>query len=630
MKFPVFAPSVSACVWCALAVSHPVAAEMVSTARIGGADLEFREALDTNNVFSQGTVNGAALNARTSAAGDRNEVIGLKFDLSGYSLPALTNVALKLYAYRLDTSTRQVSLYGVAPGTFSGTGTFTTDTWNESATLYGDLPGLLASDGNPATQNLNSNALTLLQTRAISGGQPEGTLHVFDAPALTDFLRSYGGGPQVTLLLAAANTSSGQFRVASREATQTETGALTGNAGDFAPFLSFDVVGGAGLPGPIITNTALVPGGIVLSGEGGPPQGQFHVLAADNLAVPSANWPAQSTNTFDSAGGFRVTNALPPGDSARFFRLLALPAPAPLPDFSLIGFATLNGGTTGGAGGLTQTVSTASALTSAAGATGPRVIQVQGTIVLNNGLGTLNVQSHKTLVGLGTNAGIVGQIQISGRTNVIVRNLTISNNGAPGQLDGVRIVNGSRNIWVDHCTFVDCSDGALDITVASDFVTVSWCKFLYVNQTEHRFANLIAASDTDAGNYRITFHHNWWSTGCDQRMPMSRHGTVHLFNNFWNAPGNSYCSNARTNAQFLSENNFYLNVRSPLYKESTGRIRATGNLYQGITGIAPDPGTNTLDAVLTPPPYPYTLRPAAAVPGVVTNFAGAGRGPFAP
>ena len=194
----------------------------------------------------------------------------------------------------------------------------------------------------------------------------------------------------------------------------------------------------------------------------------------------------------------------------------------------------------------------------------------------------------------------------------------------------MRIVNGSHHVWVDHCTFVDCSDGELDITVASDYVTVSWCKFMYLNQTDHKFVNLIAASDDDSGNYRITFHHNWWSTGCAARMPMSRYGTVHLFNNYYNAPGNQYCSNARTNAQFLSENNLYRQVRSPIYKESNGRIRTQGNIYESWSGTAPDSGTDTLDAVLTPPPYAYALDPTVNVPNLVTNGAGIGKGPFAP
>ena len=45
------------------------------------------------------------------------------------------------------------------------------------------------------------------------------------------------------------------------------------------------------------------------------------------------------------------------------------------------------------------------------------------------------------------------------------------------------------------------------------------------------------------------------------------------------------------------------------------------------------PGTDTLTSDpngLNPPPYAYTLNNATDVPGIVTNNAGAGKGPFAP
>ncbi len=33
--------------------------------------------------------------------------------------------------------------------------------------------------------------------------------------------------------------------------------------------------------------------------------------------------------------------------------------------------------------------------------------------------------------------------------------------------------------------------------------------------------------------YRITFHHNWWSTNVAERMPRVRFGQVHAFNNYY-------------------------------------------------------------------------------------------------
>lgn len=589
--------------------------------------MEFRENLN-GGVFTESTSDGTSQNTRTSSGGDRNEVVGLKFDLSGYTLADLTNVTLNLYAYRLDNSTRQVSVYGVHQGTVSGTGTYTTETWNESATHFGDLPGLQASDGDCSTQSLNQGALTPLGNYTIGSGQPEGTLHTFNDPSITAFVQSYSGSSFLTFVLAANSTSTGQFRTTTRETTATETSVLTGNAGDFAPYLKFDIIGTSPTSGLVITNTMLSGDTVVLSGTGGSNSTPFVVLGSSDISLPVTNWPPVSTNNFDSAGNFNVTNPWLAGLSQQYFRLLTL-VPPPDP-FGPIGFATVNGGITGGAGGTTQTVSTVPEFIGAVTAGDPRIVLVSGALDLNgSGTGSVSINSDKTIIGLSTNAVIGGQLQISGENNVIIRNLTVTNNGAPSVLDGVRIVNGSHHIWVDHCTFVDCSDGELDITVGSDYVTVSWCKFNYTRDNGHNFVNLIAAADDDAGNYRITFHHNWWSTLCKQRMPMSRYGTVHLFNNYYFAPGNQYCSNARTNAQFLSENNYYRQVDDPIYKESNGRIKTSGNMYVSCTG-AVDPGTSTLDAVLNPPPYPYTLDATVDVPNLITNGAGVGKGPFVP
>src|ERR1700681_704270 len=86
---------------------------------------------------------------------------------------------------------------------------------------------------------------------------------------------------------------------------------------------------------------------------------------------------------------------------------LVVGTPAPLTaqafESSPIGFASVNAngqnGTTGGAGGPTVTVSSASALSSAAGRSGALIVQVSGTITLSS---DVKVASNKTIVGLGS------------------------------------------------------------------------------------------------------------------------------------------------------------------------------------------------------------------------------------
>lgn len=378
---------------------------------------------------------------------------------------------------------------------------------------------------------------------------------------------------------------------------------------------------------PSFTNLWLAPGGIALAGSGGSSNATYHLLSSSSLALPSTNWPAVATNNFDANGNFLLTNptiAVEP----QFFRLRVPPAPAALPDFSLIGFATVNGTVTGGAGGPTQTVTTASAFRSAVGSTSPQVVQVSGTIDL---AGSATVRARKTIVGLGTNAAIVGTLNLSGTTvsNVIVRNLTLSTPSG----DGITIINGAHHIWVDHCTFYDCADGQLDITQQADFVTVSWCKFNYTTNSGHNFSMLIGSDDSviaDRGKLNVSLHHNWWSTLAIERMPRARFGDIHSFNNFFNSPGNNYCIRAALESEILIENNYFLNVDEPWDLQVTagstnGMMQSVGNLLVNCTNT----NTPANDTVFTPP-YPYTPDPAGNVPGLVTNYAGVGRGPFAP
>lgn len=280
------------------------------------------------------------------------------------------------------------------------------------------------------------------------------------------------------------------------------------------------------------------------------------------------------------------------------------------------GFCMVNGTTTGGAGGPTVTVTNGTDFNTQINIAGPRIIQVQGPITI----GRVNTTANKTIIGLGTNAMLYGNLNISdsgGATNVIVRNLRISNPGG----DGLTIWN-TRNVWIDHCTFIDCGDGSCDMNRGSQYVTVSWCKFIYPTQLEHRFTMIADGYNNGAGTTNFgwyTLHHNWWSTRADQRMPASSYGRLHMYNNYFTATNNSYASNARCDTEILSENNYYAGVKSPIYKECNGKISTAGNIYVGTTGNAPDAGTDTVFV----PPYAYTLDATMGVPSLVMASAGA-------
>ncbi|MCQ2092821.1 MAG: DUF6383 domain-containing protein [Fibrobacter sp.] len=239
------------------------------------------------------------------------------------------------------------------------------------------------------------------------------------------------------------------------------------------------------------------------------------------------------------------------------------------PDFPMTGFATQNGGTTGGKGYGEVTVSTTSELANYAKA-GNKIIYVKpGTYA-----GPINVGSNVTIYGY--QGAIITQptsgsaMKLSGSKNVIIRNLKFQGIGAhdDDDEDCLQVNHESKNVWIDHVDIYDGHDGNLDITNASDFVTISWTKFSYTSKsTGHQFSNLIGNSKTktsDRGHLNVTFHHTWWADGVVERMPRVRFGKVHVANNLFDSKNTSYCVRAAIEANIRIENNVFLNVQKAL------------------------------------------------------------------
>src|SRR4029077_6169239 len=129
--------------------------------------------------------------------------------------------------------------------------------------------------------------------------------------------------------------------------------------------------------------------------------------------------------------------------------------PAAGPAFAADGFATINGETTGGAGGPPVPFSPEADFRAFATNSAPVIIQVLGTIDL--GPTNVKIGSNKTILGIGPHPGLIGELAIDGQTNVVLHNLFLENNAGVGDGDGVRLVGGSHHVWVDHCTFTDCA-----------------------------------------------------------------------------------------------------------------------------------------------------------------------------
>ncbi len=156
-----------------------------------------------------------------------------------------------------------------------------------------------------------------------------------------------------------------------------------------------------------------------------------------------------------------------------------------------VGWATQNGGVTGGGNATPTVVTTYTALRTAITSSAVKVVHISGVInVPLNGKINFQDQSGKTIFGLpgaklistDLTAGGSGILYVKRCTNVIIRNVTFEGPAAFDEdgNDNVTIENSSR-VWIDHCEFQDGMDGNLDIKSAADLVSVTWCKFTYLN-----------------------------------------------------------------------------------------------------------------------------------------------------
>ncbi|MCK2213450.1 right-handed parallel beta-helix repeat-containing protein [Actinomadura sp. ATCC 31491] len=308
------------------------------------------------------------------------------------------------------------------------------------------------------------------------------------------------------------------------------------------------------------------------------------------------------------------TRKLVTGLTAAIMTTAGLAASAPAAsaaESAPVGWASQGGGTTGGGSGASTTVSTAAALTSALTSATP-VVRVSGTI---NCSGMLKVGSNKSVIG---NAGatIVGcGLNVASASNVIIRNLTFRN----WNDDGINVQYSTR-VWIDHNSFSNGYDGAVDIKRASDYVTVSWNKFF-----DHDKTMLLGHSDSnggeDRGHLRVTYHHNWFN-GTNQRHPRVRFGNpVHVYNNLYSNIG-SYGVASTMEAGVLVEGNYFENTGDP-YHLGEGSSPA-GSLVARNNQLVNSGSGQTGGSVKTIP-YSYTMDAAANVKSVVSNGAGAGK-----
>lgn len=306
------------------------------------------------------------------------------------------------------------------------------------------------------------------------------------------------------------------------------------------------------------------------------------------------------------------------------------------PNFDMVGFATLGGGTTGGAGGAVVEVSTFAEFKQVAeDPETPYVIVVNGEI--NTGIKTyidsdgavatsgtettygeiVLVGNNKTIVGKGTN-GFLNRVglNIQKKHNIIIRNIKFTMSDVPiSKTDENKVVafrNGaevvlndpdcisiqadsgdvdkadqaSYNIWIDHCEFYnnytdnkDRYDGLLDAKNNIYNTTVSWNYF-----HDHHKGSLIGNGNSDNYRHEITFHHNYYKD-IDARTPMMRYNNSHLYNNYVEGAGSGNGPNVRKGSDLYFEKNHYAGLSKAIFAGDDGVATIVDNYYEGCANM---------------------------------------------
>jgi pectate lyase len=328
------------------------------------------------------------------------------------------------------------------------------------------------------------------------------------------------------------------------------------------------------------------------------------------------------------------------------------------------GFASVNGDTTGGAGGATVNVNNCSELETALRDSKPLTIQIPNSTIdcrtpassiqacqvacPNPGkytyrirvgsqtctdLGSPNdstvtktvnskrliVSSNKTVVGLGANSKVRGaSFILGGVSNLIFRNFEITDVN-PGLVEagGAFTMEDVDHVWIDHMGFSQISDGYADMSSVKN-ATLSWNHFDGYNTAscDNHHSYIMFADEST-----VTYHHNYFDQGGGRNPKLGSGTLAHLYNNYW-YDITYFAANAAGGAQAKVENNYYLDVSRPHWNwngEALIDANMSSNVYAGSTSTSD--GADTGDRVYQVP-YSYKPDRATDLPSMLSSKTG--------
>lgn len=153
------------------------------------------------------------------------------------------------------------------------------------------------------------------------------------------------------------------------------------------------------------------------------------------------------------------------------------------------------------------------------------VIHLKAELIMN---------SYKTIDGRGFNIEISNGscLTIQNVSNIIIHGIYVHGCVPGGNIvvrdrpdhygmrdvsdgDGISLI-GARDVWIDHCTLANCSDGLVDIVYGSTAITIS-NNYMF----DHNEVMLMGHDDDFLAdkNMQVTIAFNYFGEGLIQRMP---------------------------------------------------------------------------------------------------------------